>query len=161
MLSGEKVNTKLTYTLTSPIDSAEVIVLDVNINIEGTRLTTHKHITIIPATTVYYEDTFSDFIRFEGSGCSWTTDGTTVSKEQSADRIAHGGNVYGYDQAYDTMSKFSLGSARKVTVSGSNYATAKFSFYGTGFDVISATTNTSGTIVVSVTAQTVQQELSR
>lgn len=151
VLSGEKVNTKLTYTLTSPIDSAEVIVLDVNINIEGTRLTTHKHITIIPATTVYYEDTFSDFIRFEGSGCSWTTDGMTVSKEQSADRIAHGGNVYGYDQAYDTMSKFSLGSAHKVTVSGSNYATAKFSFYGTGFDVISATTNTSGTIVVSVT----------
>ncbi len=151
VLSGEKVNTKLTYTLTSPIDSAEVIVLDVNINIEGTRLTTHKHITIIPATTVYYEDTFSDFIRFEGSGCSWTTEGTTVSKEQSADRIAHGGNVYGYDQAYDTMSKFSLGSAHKVTVSGSNYATAKFSFYGTGFDVISATTNTSGTIVVSVT----------
>lgn len=153
VLSGEKVNTKLTYTLTSPIDSAEVIVLDVNINIEGTRLTTHKHITIIPATTVYYEDTFSDFIRFEGSGCSWTTDGTTVSKEQSADRIAHSGNVYGYDQAYDTMSKFSLGSAHKVTVSGSNYATAKFSFYGTGFDVISATTNTSGTIVVSVTGE--------
>lgn len=151
VLSGEKVNTKLTYTLTSPIDSAEVIVLDVNINIEGTRLTTHKHITIIPATTVYYEDTFSDFIKFNGVGCSWTTDGTTVSKEQSADRIAHGGNVYGYDQAYDTMSKFSLGSAHKVTVSGSNYATAKFSFYGTGFDVISATTNTSGTIVVSVT----------
>lgn len=151
VLSGEKVNTKLTYTLTSPIDSAEVIVLDVNINIGGTRLTTHKHITIIPATTVYYEDTFSDFIAFNGVGCSWTTDGTTVSKEQSADRIAHSGNVYGYDQAYDTMSKFSLGSAHKVTVSGSNYATAKFSFYGTGFDVISATTNTSGTIVVSVT----------
>lgn len=153
VLSGEKVNTKLTYTLTSPIDSAEVIVLDVNINIEGTRLTTHKHITIIPATSVYYEDTFSDFIRFEDSGCSWTTDGTTVSKEQSADRIAHSGNVYGYDQAYDTMSKFSLGSAHKVTVSGGNYATAKFSFYGTGFDVISATTNTSGTIVVSVTGE--------
>lgn len=153
VLSGEKVNTKLTYTLTSPIDSAEVIVLDVNINIEGTRLTTHKHITIIPATTVYYEDTFSDFIRFEGSGCSWETEGKTVSKEQSADRIDHGGNVYGYDQAYDTMSKFSLGSAHKVTVSGGNYATAKFSFYGTGFDVISATTNTSGTIVVSVTGE--------
>lgn len=153
VLSGEKVNTKLTYTLTSPIDSAEVIVLDVNINIEGTRLTTHKHITIIPATTVYYEDTFSDFIRFEGSGCSWETEGTTVSKEQSADRIAHSGNVYGHDQAYETMSKFSLGSAHKVTVSGGNYATAKFSFYGTGFDVISATTNTSGTIVVSVTGE--------
>ena len=153
VLSGEKVNTKLTYTLTSPIDSAEVIVLDVNINIEGTRLTTHKHITIIPATTVYYEDTFSDFIRFEGSVCSWTTDGTEIKdRYQNADSIGDvASNVYGYDDAYKDMSKFSLGSAHKVTVSGGNYATAKFSFYGTGFDVISATTNTSGTIVVSVT----------
>lgn len=156
-LVGNKTDAQLNYTLNKTIHGAEVITLDIELTItlaDGTQIKlpiTQKHITIIPATTVYYEDTFSDFIRFEGSGCSWTTDGTTVSKEQSADRIAHGGNVYGYDQAYDTMSKFSLGSAHKVTVSGSNYATAKFSFYGTGFDVISATTNTSGTIVVSVT----------
>ena len=156
-LVGNKTDAQLNYTLNKTIHGAEVITLDIELTItlaDGTQIklpTTQKHITIIPATTVYYEDTFSDFIRFEGSGCSWTTDGTTVSKEQSADRIAHGGNVYGYYQAYDTMSKFSLGSAHKVTVSGSNYATAKFSFYGTGFDVISATTNTSGTIVVSVT----------
>ena len=158
-LVGNKTDAQLIYTLNKTIHGAEVITLDIELTItlaDGTQIklpTAQKHITIIPATTVYYEDTFSDFIRFEGSGCSWTTDGTTVSKEQSADRIAHSGNVYGYDQAYDTMSKFSLGSAHKVTVSGSNYATAKFSFYGTGFDVISATTNTSGTIVVSVTGE--------
>lgn len=156
-LVGNKTDAQLIYTLNKTIHGAEVITLDIELTItlaDGTQIklpTAQKHITIIPATTVYYEDTFSDFIRFEGSGCSWETDGTTVSKEQSADRIDHGGNVYGYDQAYDTMSKFSLGSAHKVTVSGGNYATAKFSFYGTGFDVISATTNTSGTIVVSVT----------
>lgn len=158
-LVGNKTDAQLIYTLNKTIHGAEVITLDIELTItlaDGTQIklpTAQKHITIIPATTVYYEDTFSDFIRFEGSGCSWTTDGTTVSKEQSADRIAHEGNVYGYDQAYDTMSKFSLGSAHKVTVSDSNYATAKFSFYGTGFDVISATTNTSGTIVVSVTGE--------
>lgn len=158
-LVGKKTDAQLIYTLNKKIHGAEVITLDIELTItlaDGTQIklpTAQKHITIIPATTVYYEDTFSDFIRFEGSGCSWTTDGTTVSKEQSADRIAHSGNVYGYDQAYDTMSKFSLGSAHKVTVSGGNYATAKFSFYGTGFDVISATTNTSGTIVVSVTGE--------
>ena len=158
-LVGNKTDAQLNYTLNKTIHGAEVITLDIELTItlaDGTQIklpTTQKHITIIPATTVYYEDTFSDFIRFEGSGCSWTTDGTTVSKEQSADRIAHSGNVYGCDQAYDTMSKFSLGSAHKVTVSDSNYATAKFSFYGTGFDVISATTNTSGTIVVSVTGE--------
>ena len=151
VLNGTKGNTGLTYTLTSPIDGADVIVLDVNLNINGTKLTTHKYVTIIPATTVYYEDNFSDFITWTGD---WVEekDGTVISNGyQRADRIGDvASNVYGYDGAYDAMSKFSLGSAHKVTVSGDKYATAKFSFYGTGFDVISATTNTSGTIVVSV-----------
>ena len=128
--------------------------LDVELNIHGTKLSSKKYITIVPATTVYYEDNFSDFVAFAGNGCEWTVDGTPESKQQHADRIgAAESNVYGYDDAYAAMSKFSLGSAHKVTVSGGNYATAKFSFYGTGFDVISATTNTSGTIVVSVTGE--------
>lgn len=151
-LSGSGTDCTLTYTLTSAISGAEAIVLDVELNIHGTKLSSKKYITIVPATTVYYEDNFSDFVAFAGNGCEWTVDGTPESKQQHADRIGDvGNNVYGYDDAYAAMSKFSLGSAHKVTVSGSNYATAKFSFYGTGFDVISATTNTSGTIVVSVT----------
>ena len=151
-LSGSGTDCTLTYTLTSAISGAEAIVLDVELNIHGTKLSSKKYITIVPATTVYYEDNFSDFVAFAGNGCEWTVDGTPESKQQHADRIGDvGNNVYGYDDAYEAMSKFSLGSAHKVTVSGSNYATAKFSFYGTGFDVISATTNTSGTIVVSVT----------
>ena len=153
-LSGSGTDCTLTYTLTSAISGAEAIVLDVELNIHGTKLSSKKYITIVPATTVYYEDNFSDFVAFAGNGCEWTVDGTPESKQQHADRIGDvGNNVYGYDDAYAAMSKFSLGSAHKVTVSGSNYATAKFSFYGTGFDVISATTNTSGTIVVSVTGE--------
>lgn len=153
-LSGSGADCTLTYTLTSAISGAEAIVLDVELNIHGTKLSSKKYITIVPATTVYYEDNFSDFVAFAGNGCEWTVDGTPESKQQHADRIGDvGNNVYGYDDAYAAMSKFSLGSAHKVTVSGGNYATAKFSFYGTGFDVISATTNTSGTIVVSVTGE--------
>lgn len=153
-LSGSGADCTLTYTLTSAISGAEAIVLDVELNIHGTKLSSKKYITIVPATTVYYEDNFSDFVVFAGNGCEWTVDGTPESKQQHADRIgAAESNVYGYDDAYAAMSKFSLGSAHKVTVSGGNYATAKFSFYGTGFDVISATTNTSGTIVVSVTGE--------
>lgn len=125
--------------------------LDVELNINGTKLSSKKYITIVPATTVYYEDSVSDFVIFDGSGCTWTVDGTTEAKSQHADRVGDVGSyVYGYDDAYAAMSKFSLGSAHKVTVSGSNSATAAFSFYGTGFDIISATTNTSGTVVVSV-----------
>lgn len=146
-------DTGLEYILTSPISGAEIIELDITLDIEGTSITTHKYVTIIPATTVYYEDNFDGFITFDGVSCEWTTDGTEIKdRYQNADSIGDvASNVYGYDDAYKDMSKFSLGSAHKVTVSGGNYATAKFSFYGTGFDVISATTNTSGTIVVSVT----------
>lgn len=146
-------DTGLEYILTSPISGAEIIELDITLDIEGTSITTHKYVTIIPATTVYYEDNFDGFITFDGVSCEWTTDGTEIKdRYQNADSIGDvASNVYGYDDAYKDMSKFSLGSAHKVTVSGDKYATASFSFYGTGFDVISATTNTSGTIVVSVT----------
>ena len=57
-----------------------------------------------------------------------------------------------------------MGSAHKVTVTGKlndrdqvtagTYATAEFTFWGTGFDVISLTSNTTGTIVVEVTGKT-------
>ncbi len=151
VLSGSGIDYTLTYTLTSAISGTEAIVLDVELNINGTKLSSKKYITIVPATTVYYEDSVSDFVIFDGSGCTWTVDGTTEAKSQHADRVGDVGSyVYGYDDAYAAMSKFSLGSAHKVTVSGSNSATAAFSFYGTGFDIISATTNTSGTVVVSV-----------
>ena len=148
-------DTGLEYILTSPISGAEIIELDITLDIEGTSITTHKYVTIIPATTVYYEDNFDGFITFDGVSCEWTTDGTEIKdRYQNADSIGDvASNVYGYDDAYKDMSKFSLGSAHKVTVSGDKYATASFSFYGTGFDVISATTNTSGTIVVSVTGE--------
>ena len=121
-------------------------------------------LTVIPATTVYYEDSFvktSDSSAADGTYGVWTTDGTTDSKTQAEDRpgtasvLADANNLYGYDAAYANFKQFSLGSAEKVTVNPAtgtpNTApTASFTFTGTGFDIISLTDNTSGTIVVTV-----------
>lgn len=121
-------------------------------------------LTVIPATTVYYEDSF---VKTSNSSAAdetygvWTTDGTTDSKTQAEDRpgtasvLADANNLYGYDAAYANFKQFSLGSAKKVTVNAAtgkpNTApTASFTFTGTGFDIISLTDNTSGTIVVTV-----------
>ena len=125
-------------------------------------------VTVIPATTVYYEDSF---VTFENSSAAdgtygvWTTDsatdGATDSKTQAEDRpgtssvLADANNVYGYDAAYANFTQFSLGSAMKVTVNAAtgtpNTApTANFTFTGTGFDIISLTDNQSGTITVAV-----------
>lgn len=121
-------------------------------------------VTIIPATTVYYEDSF---VKTSNSSAAdetygvWTTDGTTDSKTQAEDRpgtasvLADANNLYGYDAAYANFKQFSLGSAQKVTVNAATGTpttapTASFTFTGTGFDIISLTDNQSGTIVVTV-----------
>ena len=50
------------------------------------------------------------------------------------------------------MSTYSMGSAKMITVRSGVAGSATFSFYGTGFDVISMTSNTTGTIAVKVTS---------
>lgn len=121
-------------------------------------------LTVIPATTVYYEDSFvktKDSSAADGTYGVWTTVGTTDSKTQAEDRpgtasvLADANNLYGYDAAYANFTLFSLGSAEKVTVNAATGTpttapTASFTFTGTGFDIISLTDNQSGTIVVTV-----------
>ncbi len=130
-------------------------------------------VTVIPATTIYYEDTFVTFAGSNnGTAMSdiavepadgqltsgqWYRQGTTADATQAEDRPGYyslsyidANNIYGYDGAYAQMSEHSLDSAARVHVDSSSYATASFSFYGTGFDVISLTSNATGTIVVQV-----------
>ena len=120
---------------------------------EGDKGYYYGQVTVIPATTIYYEDSF---VTFNGN---WTTEGTTdTTATQSEDRpgttsvtTIDANNVYGMDGAYKNYTTYSLGSAHKATVTAGNPVTAEFSFTGTGFDVISLTDNTSGFITVKVT----------
>lgn len=122
----------------------------------------YSTVTVIPAANIYYEDSFvktSNSSAADGTYGVWTIEGTTDSKTQAEDRpgtasvLADANNVYGYDPAYKNCTTFSMGSAKKVTVSSAtnnNPPTATFTFTGTGFDVISLTDNTSGAISVQV-----------
>ncbi len=119
-------------------------------------------VTIIPATNVYYEDSFAKFTNgsYNGGAIAWEDAGTkpqetpTQALEALGEKTNH--NVYGYDPAYQDSTMFSMGSARKVTVTndmakdGVVWPTAQFTFKGTGFDIISLTNNTSGAIFVFV-----------
>ena len=117
----------------------------------------YASLTIIPATTVYYEDNFITFDNY------WGTDGKLVEDAyQSQDRPGAGSNPlldqnnpYGYDPAYDDCSQYSMGRSHCVTVDSDNMsketaATASFTFSGTGFDIIGKTDSTSGTLVIEV-----------
>lgn len=162
------------YILNKTIDGSDrVTVTYSGTNKQGEDDSATYNLTVIPATSVYYEDSFATFTNADGTKNVaqvdnagkgiWTkvTDGTTqTSVNQALEEL--GGttntkNVYGYDPAYAGSSKFSMGSATKVTVAADTYKegktqwpTATFTFKGTGFDVISLTDNTSGAIFVDV-----------
>ena len=113
----------------------------------------YSSVTVIPATIVYYEDTFMSYP--EGS---WEMVGANdVIKEQSQDRPGEfsmpevdANNIYGYDPVYGNYTTYGLGGAHKTTVSRGNDSVAQFTFYGTAFDVISQTDNSSGVIYIDV-----------
>lgn len=160
----------ITYTLNQPIDGADTFGVKYHgYRGAGSGGDVTYTITVIPATSVYYEDSFATFTNGTGnaSAATWTTvkDGTdpkatttqalTELGKMSAD------DVYGHDAAYADSTKLSMGSAHKVTVNanmvkgwtdGSAWPTATFTFKGTGFDIISLTDNTSGAIFVDVYA---------
>lgn len=159
----------VTYTLYKTLDAKTPIPVYVS---DGTS-TLMRSVNIIPATSVYYEDSFATFTNANGTKNVaqvdnaakgiWTkvTDGTTQTNVNQALEALGGTtntkNVYGYDPAYAGSSKFSMGSATKVTVAADTYKegktqwpTATFTFKGTGFDVISLTDNNSGAISVKV-----------
>lgn len=162
-------NTTLTYTRTADktIDGAETIVLDVQYTMGSNKVTLDKTLTIIPASNVYYEDSLASFTNGAGSAenAKWETAGTATDDQKSAtqalEELGKHTNVYGHDDAYNSSSTFSMGTAQKVTVTpemlknwkndaNSAWPTASFTFTGTGFDIISLTDNTSGAIVVDV-----------
>ena len=124
----------------------------------------YSSVTVIPATTIYYEDSFVDLTVYtkddndEYQKSEWAVVGNVIDATQEQDRpgttqiagVLDADNNYGFDAAYEDMSQYSLGAARMATVKSGTYAEAKFTFYGTGFDIISLTDKTTGFILVSV-----------
>ena len=165
-------NTTLTYRPYKYMDSVDKATYTVSTaDNDELGISPTANVSIMPATTVYYEDNFGgsgkegeDGLAITYTG-NWTTvkdDGTTDSIKSNTntdyqdDGIVGNGNQYGYDKSYEGDGKFSNGSSAVVegTYDEENKtydATAKFTFTGTGFDIISRTDTTCGNIHVVVT----------
>lgn len=160
-------NGVITYTLNQRINGADTFSVYYHGYRDGSPADKLQYtITVIPATSVYYEDSIATFTPGTGKAAAakWTTDTDgTAAKATTTQALSALGSkdVYGHDTAYADSTKLSMGSAHKVTVTsdmvkdwadGSAWPTATFTFKGTGFDVISLTDNTSGAIFVDVYA---------
>lgn len=135
----------------------------------------YGEVRVVPATTIYYEDSFVSFTNGTGHETHgiWTSvqasgDTTDYSKTtQAEDRPGKyslasidRNNLYGYDAAYDKCTEYSLGSATMVTTSAANnpanpathgtWPSASFTFTGSAFDIISLTSNDTGAISIDV-----------
>ena len=164
----DKNNWTVTYTLDQTLDNE--IAIPINIKFSNNDQIYSYSFHVIPATSVYYEDSFASFTdgTDKASAAQWSivdnNDSDTTDKSANVNQVLSAlgdKNIYGHDTAYETSTKLSMGSARKVTVSKDMYVkgdktttwpTATFTFKGTGFDVISLTDNNSGMISVKVYA---------
>lgn len=166
-------NLNIIYKLNKAINGQDdITVTYYGTNAQGKENNATYTVSIIPATSVYYEDSFATFTNGTGKAADakWSivgndgnvTEDKSTSKNQALTELGKmdADAVYGYDTAYENSTKLSMGSAHKVTVNAnmvkewtdsSAWPYATFTFKGTGFDVISLTDNTSGTIFVTVT----------
>ena len=111
-------------------------------------------LAVIPANSIYYEDSFVTAtrtatyagqsveiqytgIKYDGQ---WDTDG-----EEGDNKTQHAGDVMGWTEG---MADDKVYSNDSIHVSNTANATATFTFTGTGVDIYSRTDNTTGTILV-------------
>ena len=165
----DMVNRIVTYTLTKTLDAKVAVPIYVT-DTQGKKLV--QNVYIIPASNVYYEDSLAAFTSGTGAAkdAKWSIDGQATDEQKSAtqalEELHKKKNVYGYDDAYNSSSMLSMGTAHKVTVTAgmantdawkaepdSTWPTAQFTFKGTGFDIISLTNNKSGAILVKVASK--------
>ncbi len=148
----------------------------------------YSTLTVIPATSIYYEDNFLTYnVMDHDTGTAitpdhpryddlcWVDKGEAVKDSQQAqDRPGDfttdsldADNIYGYDDAYTQMNLYSLGSSKMINVGSHVFedgstcktrATAEFTFSGTGFDIVSLTSNTTGSIVIAVSGISAEGE---
>ena len=93
-------------------------------------------IGFIPATTVYYEESFANY-----SG-TWNTVGMKLGNEQAKEPYGQATNSYGFDPAYRENSANSEGTVARTTTVGSD---ATFKFNGTGLELYLRTQNANET----------------
>lgn len=128
----------VTYTPNEVLRGIDVVTLKVQYFISGITFHTQKTIDFIPATTVYYEESFADF------------DIAKPTMTQAAEVAGQHANNYGYDPAYDTDA---VGDSNGTIAALLDGAEGTFTFTGTGVDIYARCTTGTGKVVVAVYKQ--------
>ena len=143
---------KIKYQLTKQLTGVEVLTYTAKATKGNDSATDTATVYIIPATTMYYEENFSDMVTFNnGKSSGWETEGTAQTDPQEPGVVGTvGDSPYGSDAAYLNDSGDSNGSSMYVdTTNGA--ASFSYTFTGTGTSFFARTSNNSGYMRVVIT----------
>ena len=150
--TGESRDSRIIYTPTKQATDLDKIEYQVKVTAKTSGGNTETDtgeatVTVIPATSMYYEENFSDMVTFSKG---WTNEGTsgTVYQEPGVIRTPND-SPYGSDNAYMNSSRDSCGTSKYVDAT-ENGATFSYKFTGTGTSFFARTTNNSGYMRVTV-----------
>lgn len=144
---------KIIYTLNKQLTDVETLTYTVKAtaSTETDTKTAKAKIYIIPATSMYYEENFSDMVKFSAS---WTDEGSSGTVYQEPGVVGTpNDSPYGSDNAYMNSSGDSYGDScgtSKYVDATANGATFSYKFTGTGTSFFARTTNNSGYMRVTV-----------
>ena len=134
---------KIIYTLNKQLTDVETLTYTVKATASTASddKTATAKIYIIPATSMYYEENFSDMAKFSAS---WKNVGTSGTVYQEPGVVGTpNDSPYGSDNAYMNSSGDSCGTSKYVDATA-NGATFSYKFTGTGTSFFARTTKNSG-----------------
>lgn len=119
--------------------------------------------TVIPATNVYYEDSFATSNEGENATRIFFNGNWVVTDTEDNEYQDSNGYAYGYDPSYNDDIYDSNGSSRVLTSTNTelNSAAMSFVFKGTGFDIVGRTTAATGSILYRITDMEANKILSQ
>lgn len=107
-------------------------------------------VTVIPATSMYYEENFSNMVTFSKTG--WTNEGTSGTVYQEPGVVGTpNDSPYGSDNAYMNSSGDSCGTSKHVSTADGKAKAFKYTFTGTGTSFFARSSSDSGYMRVQVT----------
>lgn len=143
---------KIIYTLNKQLTDVETLTYTVQATATAATdtKTAKAKIYIIPATSMYYEENFSDMVTFSKTG--WTNVGTSGTVYQEPGVVGTpNDSPYGSDNAYMNSSGDSCGTSKYVSTKDGKAKAFKYTFTGTGTSFFARSSSDSGYMRVQVT----------
>ena len=144
---------KIIYTLNKQLTDVETLTYTVKATASTITdsKTAEAKIYIIPATSMYYEENFSDMVKFS-KGWMDVNDGTsgTVYQEPGVVKTPND-SPYGSDNAYMNSRRDSCGTSKYVSTADGKAKAFKYTFTGTGTSFFARSSKDSGYMRVQIT----------